>query len=119
MSQRTAALALSALQVIETSLANGVTVNANALTAVNAGLFGLLISGMEPTDAQQAAVAQAIGNLTVPDPVANPAPVAQAIGNLTVPDPVANPAPVEAAPVEAAPVEAAPVEAAPQVADAP
>ena len=89
MSQRTAALALSALQVIETSLANGVTVNANALTAVNAGLFGLLTSGVEPTDAQQAAVAQAIGNLTDPGPVVDTPPVEPAPQVADAPQPAA------------------------------
>ena len=93
MSKITASLALAALQVVESALRNGSEISVAGLGAVNAGLRGLLMSGLEPTPQQVEAVNMAIGNLLVFDaPVAEPVeePVAEPVEE-PVEEPVAEP----------------------------
>ena len=63
MAQITLARAISVLQVVGGALRQGRTVDANALDAVNAGLYGMYRSGLEPADAQVAALDAAISIL--------------------------------------------------------
>ena len=91
MQQGIATLAVSALSLIQAAGENGETVDQGALMSVVAGLQGLLRAGLEPTDAQIAAVQTSI-DLMVQAP---------------------QPAPVEPTPVEPTPVEPTPVEPTP------
>jgi len=63
MAQITLARAISVLQIVGGALRQGRTVDANALDAVNAGLYGMYRSGLEPSDAQVAALDAAISIL--------------------------------------------------------
>ncbi|MDE2040668.1 MAG: hypothetical protein KGJ45_11730 [Elusimicrobia bacterium] len=65
MTKIAASLGLAALQIVESALRGGQTVNPNALNAVNAGLSSMITAGLEPSPAQAAAVHAAIGNLLV------------------------------------------------------
>lgn len=63
MAQITLARAISVLQIVGGALRQGRTVDANALDAVSAGLYGMYRSGLEPADAQVAALDAAISIL--------------------------------------------------------
>ena len=75
MAQITLARAISVLQVVGGALRQGHTIDANALDAVNAGLYGMYRSGLEPTDAQVAALDAAISTLAEASATAD-APIA-------------------------------------------
>ena len=84
MAQITLARAISVLQIVAGALRQGRTVDANALDAVNAGLYGMYRSGLEPADAQVAALDAAISILAEASATAD-APIAVVEAPVEVP----------------------------------